>query len=92
MTEPEDYVASIVGHFCELTGKLICAPADYQVATDWEAQGIPRQMVLSALDKWSEANHGKKWLRHAQLAWIASRINEDLTNWKRAVGPSYRSL
>lgn len=89
MTEPEDYVAAIIGHFCEVTGKLICAPTDYQVCGDWEVEGIPRQIVLAAMDEWAGVNQGKKWLRHAQLEWLSAIVSERYQQWRRAIGPQY---
>ena len=85
----DDYTVQVIERFCQGTGKLICSPADYALASDWEMAGIPISIVLAAIDEWIERNAGKRWLRKAPLEWVSSNVLESYANWKRAVGPSY---
>ena len=85
----DDYTVQCIERFCQGTGKLICSPADYALASDWEMAGIPITIVLAAIDEWVDYNRSKRWLRKAPLEWVSSGVQMAYANWKRAVGPSY---
>ena len=85
----DDYTVQVLERFGQGTGKLVCSPADYQLATDWERNGIPITIVLAAIDEYVDYNKGKRWLKRAPLEWVSVSVNIAYQNWKRAIGPSY---
>lgn len=89
----DDFTVQVINEFVALTGRMTAAPEDYEQAIEWEAIGMPAQIVLATLEAEIGRNTGKKWLPRMRLSWAKPAVlDEAYLNWRRAIGPQYRSV
>jgi len=77
------YFQAIEEHFIRLRGApLLLSPADWQVAQEWRREGLPLELVLSALDEVFERRSERGSERPIQsLRYCASAVREA---WQRS--------
>ena len=88
----DDFTVRVIECFCDLTGRMVPSPADYDQAMEWETMGMPIEVVLQALRDDIGRNAKKKWLPHMKLEWANAAVQDAYRNWRRGFGPQYGSV